>query len=97
MSRFIVIVYDMRDRKSFEGIETYLNKARETEQNAEYFLFANKCEDFEHAQVTEEEGREFAQRNGMGFRLVSAMAGTGLGDDIEMLERLIQNRGNVGY
>ena len=94
-----MIVYDMRDRRTFEGIGTYFNMARETEENAEFFLLANKCEDFEHAQVPEEEGREFAQRNGMSFRLVSAEMGTGLGDDlyIEMLERFARNRGNGGH
>lgn len=76
-----LVVYDITNRQSFINAETWLNELKNSVVNrgeVKLVLVGNKS-DLDHIRaVGTEEGREWAQRMGMGFWETSALDGSGV-------------------
>ena len=72
-SDIVVLVYDITSRKSFEELE-YWHETVQKELSGNYVLalVGNKSDLFTQEQVTEEEGRNYAEKIGAKFKLTSA-------------------------
>ena len=70
-----IIVYEISNKKSFENISSWIEECKNTAPKSILMvLVGNKC-DLDNRDVTEEEGREFAEKNGMLFFETSAKTG----------------------
>ena len=70
-----IIVYEISNKKSFENISSWIEECKNTAPKSILMvLVGNKC-DLDNREVTEEEGREFAEKNGMLFFETSALTG----------------------
>ncbi|KAH0790861.1 hypothetical protein GPJ56_005282 [Histomonas meleagridis] len=82
-AQIVMIIYDVRDRTSFENVSEYHNIALSslTSDHAEFVLVANKCEtEPEERQVSHEEGLNMANQLGAHFHEVSSLSGIGVTD-----------------
>ena len=82
----VLIVYDITDRESFENINSWLI---EVEKNANKNIFkllvGNKCDLENDRKVTYQEGKEFADSNGMKFIETSAKLDQKVGEAFETI------------
>ena len=71
-----LIVYDITNRASFESLADWIEDCKNSSPKTVFMvLIGNKC-DLEHnREINEEEGREFAEKNGMLFFETSAKTG----------------------
>ena len=71
-----LIVYDITSRLSFENLATWVEDCKNASpKTVVMVLVGNKC-DLEHKrEISEEEGRDFAEKNGMLFFETSAKTG----------------------
>ena len=70
-----IIVYEISNKKSFENISSWIEECKNTAPKSILMvLVGNKC-DLDNREVSEEEGREFAEKNGMLFFETSAKTG----------------------
>jgi len=71
----IVLVYDISDRNSFNSISSWLQAVRQKSQECKILLLGNKCDlrngDRCHRMVSTQEGKQFADKNGLLFAEVS--------------------------
>ena len=71
-----LIVYDVTDRRSFEEVMTWLNDIRNlSDPQIVIALVGNKLDIRDDRKVSSEEGREFADTNGLIFFETSAKTG----------------------
>ena len=71
-----LIVYDITRRVSFENISDWIEDCKNSSPKTVFMvLVGNKCDLEENREVTEEEGKEFAERHGMLFFETSAKTG----------------------
>ena len=80
-AKIIIYVYDITDRKSFEEIKNYWYK--ETSENfidnsVVLALVGNKSDLYENEQVSDEEGKKFADEIHAIFKITSALSNTGI-------------------
>ena len=68
-----ILVYDIANRTSYNKLEYWLNELKENcDEATEIILLGNKNDLTEEREVSEEEGKEFAQANNLFFMEVSA-------------------------
>ena len=68
------IVYDITEKKTFYDVTSWLQDCRDMcYKNILIYLIGNKCDLEDKRQVTEEEGREFAEENNLVFFETSAL------------------------
>ncbi len=80
----VVLVYDVTNRASFEGIKAWLGEIRKyAEEGIVIILAGNKCDMAHMRAVSAEEGAAFAKENGLLFAEVSARDGTGVNGALE--------------
>ena len=88
----VLVVYDITDRDSFENLNNWLI---EIEKNANKYVFkiliGNKCDLEEKRKITYQEGKDFADSNGMRFIETSAKAATKVQEAFETLATEIIN------
>ena len=71
-----LIVYDISRRASFDSISTWIEDCKNSSPKSVFMvLVGNKCDLEQNREVTEEEGRELAESNGMLFFETSAKTG----------------------
>ena len=77
-----ILVYDITRKESFEGIKNYWHKEilDKTPEGVVIGIAANKADLFLNAEVSENEGREFARKVGAIFRQTSALTSDGIED-----------------
>ena len=69
----ILVVYDITDRESFNNLNSWLIEIEKSaNKNVYKILIANKCDLEEKRAVTYQEGKDFADSNGMKFIETSA-------------------------
>ena len=69
----ILVVYDITNRRSFEGLNSWLIEIEKNgNKNVYKLLIGNKSDLEDERKVSKEEGIEFAQINGMEFFETSA-------------------------
>ena len=72
-SNGILVVYDITDRKSFDNLNSWLIEIEKNgNKNVYKLLIGNKSDLEDLRQVSKEEGKEFAEINGMEFMETSA-------------------------
>ena len=76
-----LIVYDISNRKSFEGLNDWLKELNEkAPKDILTFFVANKSDMVEKEEVKLEEGRKFAEEHNGIFKMTSAKDNTGIKD-----------------
>ena len=69
----ILVVYDITDRESFNNLNSWLSEIEKSaNKNVYKILIGNKCDLEEKRAVTYQEGKDFADSNGMKFIETSA-------------------------
>ena len=96
----ILLLYDVTNKDSFKNLESWLI---EIEKNAKEkvlkILIGNKCDLTDDREITTEEGKAFALRNGMEFMETSAKMNTNVTEAFETLGKLMiefNSKGNQG-
>ena len=86
----ILLLYDVTNKDSFKNLENWLI---EIEKNAQEkvlkILIGNKCDLNDDREITTEEGKAFALRNGMEFMETSAKMNTNVTEAFETLGKLM--------
>ena len=86
----ILLIYDVINRDSFKNLESWLI---EIEKNAKEkvlkILIGNKCDLTDDREITSDEGKAFALRNGMEFMETSAKMNTNVSEAFETLGKLM--------
>ena len=71
-----LIVYDITRRQSFENLINWIEDCKNSSPKTVFMvLIGNKCDLEKNREVSEEEGREFAEKYGMLFFETSAKTG----------------------
>lgn len=95
-----LIVYDVTDRKTFEGLERWFKQLREhmhTTTNKNIFmLVGNKCDLVHNRQVTTEEGKACAAQHGVAFIETSALRTTNIEKSFMKLLTDVYRKNTVG-
>ena len=96
----ILLLYDVTNKDSFKNLESWLI---EIEKNAKEkvlkILIGNKCDLTDDREISTEEGKAFALRNGMEFMETSAKMNTNVSEAFETLGKLMiefNSKGNQG-
>ena len=96
----ILLLYDVTNKDSFKNLENWLI---EIEKNAQEkvlkILIGNKCDLTDDREISTEEGKAFALRNGMEFMETSAKMNTNVTEAFETLGKLMiefNSKGNQG-
>ena len=71
-SKGVIFVYDITNRKSFEEMKSLFYETKEKISDLKSIIFGNKSDLYLYEEVTEEEGKKFADEMGAIFCLVSA-------------------------
>ena len=73
-SNIVILVYAIDSKSSFENLDFWYNSVKEKLENENYLLsiVGNKADLTENEEVSEEEGRKFAEENNAKFYFVSA-------------------------
>ena len=77
-----ILVYDVRRKDSFQALKDYWYEQlkQSGEENMVFGLAGNKCDLFQEEQVSEEEGKKFANSIGAIFHLTSCKESIGIDD-----------------
>ena len=75
-----IMVYDIRNRESFENIKKYWSQQLKDSgvQNIVLAIAGNKCDIFNEEEVSENEAREYAESIGAVFQLTSCKENIGI-------------------
>ncbi|EFC43164.1 rab family small GTPase [Naegleria gruberi] len=72
-----LMVYDITNKESFEHLEKWFNEiSKQGEEGCIYIVIGNKCDLAGQRQVTEEEGKIFAEKRNLLFMETSALDST---------------------
>ena len=79
-ARAIILVYDITNKLSFDAIKEYWNDEinKYKVDNAILSVVANKSDLYENSEVSNEEGKRYAQKIGAIFQATSAKSNSGI-------------------
>ena len=93
-----IIVYEISNKKSFENISSWIEECKNTAPKSILMvLVGNKCDLEDNREVTEEEGREFAEKNGMLFFETSAKTGKNVEELFKQSVKVIDQKIKENY
>ena len=82
----VLVVYDITDRDSFENLNSWLIEIeKNANKNVYKLLIGNKCDLEDKRKVTYQEGKDFAESNGMKFIETSAKTASKVQEAFELL------------
>ena len=82
----VLVVYDITERESFENLNSWLIEIeKNANKNVYKLLIGNKCDLEEKRKVTYQEGKDFAESNGMKFIETSAKTASKVQEAFELL------------
>ena len=88
----VLVVYDITDRESFENLNSWLIEIeKNANKNIYKLLIGNKNDLEEKRKVTSQEGKDFAESNGMKFLETSAKTSDKVQEAFELLTQDIIN------
>ena len=86
----ILLLYDVTNKDSFKNLENWLIEIEKNSSDKVLkILVGNKCDLTEDREISEEEGKAFALRNGMEFMETSAKMNTNVSEAFETLAKLM--------
>lgn len=92
----IIIVYDVTDRDSFDGIKKWIDECNRNNGASIRLLVGNKCDDKNRRKVHYNEGKNLADEHGYIFTETSAKYSTNITDTfINMTKILLNNVNNL--
>ena len=93
-----LIVYDISRRASFDSISTWIEDCKNSSPKSVFMvLVGNKCDLEKEREVSEEEGKELAETNGMIFFETSAKTGKNVEEVFVESAKNIAKKINEGY
>ena len=82
----VLVVYDITERESFENLNSWLIEIeKNANKNVYKLLIGNKCDLEDKRQVSFQEGKDFAESNGMKFIETSAKTASKVQEAFELL------------
>ena len=82
----VLVVYDITDRESFDNLNSWLIEIeKNANKNVYKLLIGNKCDLEDKRKVTYQEGKDFAESNGMKFMETSAKTASKVQEAFELL------------
>ncbi len=88
----VLVVYDITDRESFENLNSWLIEIeKNANKNVFKILIGNKCDLEDKRKVTYQEGKDFADSNGMKFLETSAKTAAKVEEAFQQLTNEIIN------
>jgi len=82
----VLVVYDITDRESFDNLNSWLIEIeKNANKNVYKLLIGNKCDLEDKRKVTFQEGKDFAESNGMKFMETSAKTASKVQEAFELL------------
>ena len=82
----VLVVYDITDRESFENLNSWLIEIeKNANKNVYKLLIGNKCDLEDKRKVSFQEGKDFAESNGMKFMETSAKTASKVQEAFELL------------
>ena len=74
-AKIVLIVYSIDNKNTFNEVNKWINFVKDNIENDKYIiaLIANKCDLYESQEVTDEEGKEAAEKYGIDFLITSAL------------------------
>ena len=82
----VLVVYDITDRDSFENLNSWLIEIeKNANKNVYKLLIGNKCDLEDKRKVTYQEGKDFAESNGMKFIETSTKTASKVQEAFELL------------
>ena len=82
----VLVVYDITERESFDNLTSWLIEIeKNANKNVYKLLIGNKCDLEDKRKVTYQEGKDFAESNGMNFIETSAKDNTKVQEAFELL------------
>ncbi|MHA1341505.1 MAG: Rab family GTPase [Promethearchaeota archaeon] len=88
-SQGALVVFDKTNHKSFENLDDWVNSFKDSQQDAPMVLIGNKIDLKDEITVTEEEAKEYAQKNNMKYISTSAKTGEKVEDAFKSLIKKI--------
>ena len=93
-----IIVYEISNKKSFENISSWIEECKNTAPKSILMvLVGNKCDLEDNREVTEEEGRELAEKNRMLFFETSAKTGKNVEELFKQSVKVIDQKIKENY
>ena len=82
----VLVVYDITERETFENLNTWLIEIeKNANKNVYKLLIGNKCDLEDKRKVSYQEGKDFADSNGMKFIETSAKTASKVQEAFELL------------
>ncbi|MEJ2250573.1 MAG: GTP-binding protein [Candidatus Lokiarchaeota archaeon] len=91
-----LIVYDVTDRSTFDKLRGWLESWKNSRGEQPLVLIGNKSDLEDRISVSEQEGKEFAEKNHMKFLITSAKTGEHVEDAFKELVEKIMNEISQG-
>ena len=92
----VILIYDVADRRSFEGLDKWLEEIKNNmlKDGVSIILIGNKI-DLPFRNVTKEEGESFANKNDLLYLETSSKEGTNIEKVFEMISKDIISNKNI--
>ena len=92
----VILIYDVADRRSFEGLDTWLEEIKNNmlKEEISIILVGNKI-DLPFRNVTKEEGETFAKKNDLLYLETSSKEGVNIEKVFEMITKDIISKRNL--